>query len=94
MLWQILATLAVVEDGRGNPAVAGELRGRAREIIDYIAAHAGDEELRASFLSQPEVAALREIIDYIAAHAGDEELRASFLSQPEVAALLASNDPG
>jgi tetratricopeptide (TPR) repeat protein len=58
MLWQILATLAEFEDWRGNAAAAGELRGRAREIIDYIAAHAGDEELRASFLSQPEVAAL------------------------------------
>jgi tetratricopeptide (TPR) repeat protein len=58
MQWQVLATLAEVEDERGNPAAAGELRGRAREIVDYIAAHAGREELRASFLTRPEVATL------------------------------------
>jgi predicted ATPase/class 3 adenylate cyclase len=58
ILWQILATLAKVEDWRGNLAAAYQLRSQAREIIDYIAANTGSEELRVSFLIKPEVAAL------------------------------------
>jgi len=59
ILWQILATLAEVEDWRGNPAAARQLRSQAGEIVDYIAANAGCEEQRVSFLIQPEVAALQ-----------------------------------
>jgi tetratricopeptide (TPR) repeat protein len=54
MLWHILASLIEVEKWRGNQASTRVLRTRAREIIDYIAAHAGSEELRLSFLSMPE----------------------------------------
>ena len=37
---------------------AEELRGQAQEILDYIADHAGSDELRATFLAQPAVARL------------------------------------
>jgi len=55
MLWLILASLAELEDLLGNAAEAGNLRVQAREIITYIADHAGSEDLRASFLSLPDV---------------------------------------
>jgi tetratricopeptide (TPR) repeat protein len=55
LLWQILATLAEVETRQGNAAAAQTARGRAREVIDYIANHAGDSGLRESFLALPEV---------------------------------------
>jgi hypothetical protein len=55
LLWQILAVLAKVETNQGNIALAQAARDRAREIIDYIADHAGDDELRKSFLALPEV---------------------------------------
>jgi predicted ATPase len=54
-LWQILAVLAEVETKRGNATAAGTARGRAREIIDYIAEHAGEDGLRETFLAMPEV---------------------------------------
>ncbi|MFN2224388.1 MAG: hypothetical protein ACK2UH_17660, partial [Candidatus Promineifilaceae bacterium] len=54
-LWQILAALAEVETRQGNAAAAQTARGRAREVIDYIANHAGDSGLRESFLALPEV---------------------------------------
>jgi hypothetical protein len=41
---------------RENASEAEKLREQACDIIQYIADHAGDEEdLRASFLAQPEV---------------------------------------
>ena len=55
LLWQNLAALAEVETKRGNAAAAGTARGRAREVIDYIVNHAGDDGLRESFLALPEV---------------------------------------
>jgi tetratricopeptide (TPR) repeat protein len=55
LLWQALATLAEVETEVGNIAAAETARGRAREVIDYIADHAGDDGLRESFLALPEV---------------------------------------
>jgi class 3 adenylate cyclase/tetratricopeptide (TPR) repeat protein len=55
LLWQILAALAEVETKQGNIAAAQSTRGRAREVIDYIADHAGDDELRQPFLALPEV---------------------------------------
>jgi tetratricopeptide (TPR) repeat protein len=55
-LWQILATLGDLEEMRGDAAEAEKLREQACEIIRYIADHAGEEEdLRASFLAQPDV---------------------------------------
>jgi predicted ATPase len=55
-LWQILATLGDLEELRRDEAEAENRRKQAGEIIQYIADRAGDEEdLRASFLGQPEV---------------------------------------
>jgi hypothetical protein len=54
-LWQILAVQAEVELGQGNGDEASALRGRAREIVDYIAGHISSEVLRASFLMQSKV---------------------------------------
>lgn len=44
---------------RGNEIEADAWRNKAREVIDYIAGHAGSEELRQAFLNQPDV---REIM--------------------------------
>ena len=55
-LWQILATLGDLEETREDAAEAEKFREQACEIVHYIADRAGDEEdLRASFLAQPEV---------------------------------------
>jgi hypothetical protein len=48
MLWQILLATAALED---DPARAGALRAQAREVIDFIAAHA-PPDLRAEFIQQ------------------------------------------
>jgi ATP/maltotriose-dependent transcriptional regulator MalT len=56
ILWQILVTLAEMEQERGDRGAAKAFQDQAREVIDYIAEHAG--ELRDSFLAQPEVAAV------------------------------------
>ena len=48
-------TLAEIEETGGNAAEAGSLRTQAHEVVTYIAEHAGSEEMRASFLSLPEV---------------------------------------
>ena len=58
ILWQILATLSDLERMGGNKVEAGELRGQAQKILDYIAEHAGSDELRDSFLAQPAAAQL------------------------------------
>jgi tetratricopeptide (TPR) repeat protein len=55
LIWQILAVLAEVETKQENRAGAGTARGRAREVINYIADHAGGDELRESFLVMPKV---------------------------------------
>jgi DNA-binding SARP family transcriptional activator/tetratricopeptide (TPR) repeat protein len=55
-LWQILAALGDLDEMCGGAAEAEKWRVQACEIIQYIADRAGDEEdLRASFLAQPEV---------------------------------------
>lgn len=55
-LWQILATLSEIEQLRGDKVEAARLLDQAREIINYIADQAGDEEgLRAAFLAHPSV---------------------------------------
>ena len=53
VLWQILASLADVEEASGRIDAAEELREEARKIIGYIVEHAG--ELRETFLARPEV---------------------------------------
>jgi len=55
MLWPILAALSQIEAQRGNPVEAQALRQQAREIVEFIADHAGSPELRASFLNLPDV---------------------------------------
>ena len=57
-LWPILLALGRVETERGNAAEAEALLGKAKEIVDYIADHAGTPELRESFLSIPDVKAV------------------------------------
>jgi adenylate cyclase len=60
MLWQILAVLAEIDDQYGDAAQAELLRDQAREVIRYIADHAGSPELRASFLARPDVRAVAD----------------------------------
>jgi tetratricopeptide (TPR) repeat protein len=55
VLWQILANLARIEAVIGNPEEAASLRSQTQEVITYIANHAGSDDLRASFLKQPDV---------------------------------------
>jgi class 3 adenylate cyclase/tetratricopeptide (TPR) repeat protein len=53
--WRILVALVEIEELRGNAAEAAVLHAQAREIVAYIADHTGSEELRATYLSLPEV---------------------------------------
>lgn len=50
-LWPILVNLADVEADLGNEAEAAKIRKTAKEVIEFIAEHAGSEELRESFLA-------------------------------------------
>jgi len=56
ILWKILATMSEVEKAAGNMDKAEKLHGQAREMVNDIAAHAG--EMRDVFLSQLAVAKL------------------------------------
>jgi len=56
--WPILWELSQLERAAGNTAEAERLRQQAREIVAYIADHAGSNELSASFLALPEVRAI------------------------------------
>jgi len=56
ILWKILETMSEVEKVSGNEALALQLRDQAKEVVNDIAAHAG--ELRDVFLSQPAVVQL------------------------------------
>ena len=56
ILWQILVSLADVEEACGDGAEAERLRDEARAVVADIAEHAG--ELRSAFLGQPAVARL------------------------------------
>jgi tetratricopeptide (TPR) repeat protein len=58
LLWPIYGGLAEIASQRGMAAAAQALGEQARQVIDYIAAHAPTAELRASFLAQPQVARL------------------------------------
>lgn len=56
-LWQILALLGEIETRRRNREQAAQLYARAREIIEFIAAHT-PEEYRESYLNLPDVRAV------------------------------------
>ena len=56
VLWQIMASLAEVEAACGDTHAAGKLRDEAREVVGYIAEHAGD--LHDTFVARPAVQAL------------------------------------
>lgn len=55
--WQILAALANLEE---DPLKSIGLRKQARDVIQYVADHAGANELRRTFLSLPEVRAVMD----------------------------------
>ena len=57
--WQILSTLARLEEHSGNASGAQKLREQAGEIITFIADHS-PPDLRAAFLALPEV---RKLVD-------------------------------
>ena len=59
-LWQILLEQSRIADTRGQAAQAKALRDQARGVVDYIADHIGDAELKASFLALPDVRATVE----------------------------------
>jgi hypothetical protein len=54
-LWRILHALSRIEE---DPTEAERLRQAAREIVRYIVAHIDEVDLRASFLSLPDVRAV------------------------------------
>jgi ATP/maltotriose-dependent transcriptional regulator MalT len=54
LLWQVLAQRADIARARGDAASAAADYAHARELVEYIAAHA-PEEYRASFLNTPAV---------------------------------------
>jgi tetratricopeptide (TPR) repeat protein len=54
-LWRILETMSTEAVRRGDNESALSLAEQARQVIDTIAAHAGSEELRDSFLGLPQV---------------------------------------
>jgi len=54
-LWQILDTLARLEEIDGNQAEASKLRRQAREIVEAIAGRLPSQEYRDSFLGMPAV---------------------------------------
>jgi hypothetical protein len=59
MLWRILDALSRLES---DPTRAAASRQEAREIIRYMVAHIDQDDLRASFLSSPDVrAAIRPL---------------------------------
>ena len=56
VLWQILVSLAEVEEACGDAQAADRLRAEAREVVAYIVEHAG--ELRETFLERPQIQSL------------------------------------
>jgi hypothetical protein len=58
ILWRIDAVLSGIAASAGDAANAAELRTRAKGIVEEIAGTLDDEELRASFLALPDVAAV------------------------------------
>jgi len=60
LLWRICAQLAGMEEERGNHARANSIYGDARVAINFIAEHAGGDDLRTEFLGLPEVRSILE----------------------------------
>ncbi len=58
LLWEALALFATVRDRQGSTSAAADLRCRAREIVEEIAAGVADADLRRRFLSREDVRAL------------------------------------
>jgi hypothetical protein len=56
VLWQILVTMANVEEACGDADAAERLRDEARTVVADIAEHAG--EMREMFLARPDVVSL------------------------------------
>lgn len=56
-LWRNLWHLSQIEE---NQDQAAGLRQEAKDLVNYIAEHAGSSSLRASFLAMPEIRALLE----------------------------------
>lgn len=56
--WRILATFKELEAAQGHREEASALHRQAREIVYFIADHAGTPQRRACFLGQPDVRAL------------------------------------
>ena len=54
-LWQILWELSRQETAAGKHDKAERYRQQAKEVVTYIADHAGSDDLRASFLAQPAI---------------------------------------
>jgi tetratricopeptide (TPR) repeat protein len=54
-LWRIYASLADLKVRAGDQAAADDLRRKSREIIEFIADHAGRKEVRDAFLNLSEV---------------------------------------
>lgn len=57
-LWEILATQAELEARLGHEEAASSLRSRAGDIVEFIADHIDEPDLRAAFLHQPKVQAV------------------------------------
>ena len=57
-LLPVLRALSEIEAQAGNALEAQALRKQAREVVEFIADHAGSPELRASFLGTPDVRAV------------------------------------
>ena len=56
--WQILGTLSQLDVEAGRGAEAEVLRNKALDTVMYIAERTGSDELRASFLTMPDVRAV------------------------------------
>jgi tetratricopeptide (TPR) repeat protein len=57
-LWQILIALSEIELKRGHEMAAYKLRQQARQIVEYIAAHITQIDLRESFVDLPHIRAV------------------------------------
>jgi ATP/maltotriose-dependent transcriptional regulator MalT len=58
VLWRICEQLAEMEAARGKEREAQSLMMAARNAVDFLATHTGDEEIRALFLALPDVRAV------------------------------------
>ena len=59
-LWPALAELVRLADQRGEAEEAKTLRREGGEVVEYVANHIQSPELRAAFLSLPQVQRLME----------------------------------